>query len=399
MEGFSDKDTDVAIGYVLGLRWFQLNTRMETIPEAISWNGAGQELMPTMPSRAVEVPVLHGAYGWWQPGENTAAHQGLLGGPEDHVVPVRRCKCGFWAYWTLGSQQTGSPHIAALVKGWDRMVEGPLGFRCSKAEILALVPAAWDSAAALALEARYQVPVYSTIGALLEMHKAPAGQPPLKDDWFCREQERREQASWAAANSWAGAAGGASSGGWTSGSCITGGGGGGYSGSGGSYASGGVVRGSEAGRRYGESYTDYARRIGFLPANTMPCITCGKHCCRTGQGQCTSCQMASLPDLVTQATEAQKKMDDAITSALSGVDAITQLHARREGWARDANAPGTAQPDLRRPGPAVLPPDPPATRPPVMAPSPDASWRLRWAWDYMKNKYGGGGGDGWGTAP
>lgn len=176
MYGFSEEDLPVAIGHVLGLRWFQL-----TLPD------------PGGP------PVLRGSRGDWAPGLNTAVclrteHQlqfpaALTGA---HKVPVRLCGCGFWAYWHLGDQMADAPHIAALVKGSGKVIKGPAGFRCEQAEILALVPLIYEQNAALALEAVYDVDVYGTIEALLEMHKAPPTQIPLADDYFCKNREGQQ---------------------------------------------------------------------------------------------------------------------------------------------------------------------------------------------------------------
>lgn len=178
MYGFSEEDLPVAVGHVLGLRWFQL-----TLPD------------PGGP------PVLRGSRGDWKPGLNTAAclreeHHARYGAPPDwepHDVPARHCGCGFWAYWHLGTEMADAPHIAGLVKGSGKVIKGPAGFRCEQAEILALVPLVYEQNAALALEAVYGVDVYGTIEALLEMHKAPPTQKPLADDYFCKNREAQQQ--------------------------------------------------------------------------------------------------------------------------------------------------------------------------------------------------------------
>lgn len=286
MHGFSEEDLPVAIGHVLGLRWFQLTTQLVrvrvpdpdypiTATAAFDW-------------QVTEKPVLKGARGTWKPGLNTARclreahimaprhrHGGELH-PAPHPVPVRHCGCGFWAYWHLGDQMADAPHIAGLVKGSGKVIKGPEGFRAGQAEVLALVPLAYDQAAALALEAVYGVPVYGTIEALLEMHKAPGTQKPLADDFFWRRRHSL---------------------------------------------------GERSGREQGESHLDYARRIGI--AGSAPCMTCGLHVCRDGQARCGNCELGRAPATPGERHETQRAL-------LRGSDALARLHARREGWAKAA---------------------------------------------------------------
>lgn len=60
---------------------------------------------------------------------------------EGHPVASKDCSCGFWAYLRpelAGTEQYGSS-LVGIVEGFGYVTYGPLGFRCSKARILALV--------------------------------------------------------------------------------------------------------------------------------------------------------------------------------------------------------------------------------------------------------------------
>jgi len=105
-----------------------------------------------------------------------------------HLVPARNCGCGFWAYWSLGSVQVSHPAVVGIIKGYGRYEWGELGFRCSHAKIEAIHLPTWDTAAALAIEDRYGVDVYSNFLAMLEMFRdrTPQGQPPLTDSFFVK---------------------------------------------------------------------------------------------------------------------------------------------------------------------------------------------------------------------
>lgn len=298
MDGFSAEDAELAIGYYLGLRWFQL-TRVQHNKFTIIQNpsqdiyrcectcGNSADLeghqVPGwygLHSPASAQPVLRGARDAWQPGANHARCLRVMPHYDDlvdHHVPVRKCSCGFWAYWHLGDQQTASPYVAALIKGSGRVIKGPLGFRCSEAEIIALTLAEPDPPAALALEARYGVPVYYSINGLLLMHPAPDGQPPLEDAWF-RKHGRSPVP-----------------------------------------APGQIHRsGGNGGLQPGETLIRYSRRTGLF-SRANPCVACGRTACAEGQPLCAACQIAK--------TE---------TRAIIGADALNQLHARRESWATSA---------------------------------------------------------------
>lgn len=57
-----------------------------------------------------------------------------------HLVPDEHCKCGFYAYsGREQDQHTGLGYIAGVIKGYGRTLIGPKGFRCEKAEIVALL--------------------------------------------------------------------------------------------------------------------------------------------------------------------------------------------------------------------------------------------------------------------
>jgi hypothetical protein len=294
MHGFSEEDLPVAIGHVLGLRWFQL-----TVPD------------PDGP------PVLRGARGIWEPGLNTAtclreahmmAPRNRQGGelhPGPHPVPVRRCGCGYWAYWHLGDQVADAPHIAGLVKGSGKVIKGPAGFRCEQAEIVALVPLVYERNAALALEAVYGVDVYGTIEALLEMHKAPPTQIPLADDYFRTAREAPQPLR----------------------------------------------------RRW--------YPVSPSAPDKAPCLKCSAWVCKTGQALCGTCETA----------REYEKLAAAARKATTGIDALNQLHARREGWAK------TAPPIL------ILPT--PAETEAIVRQKADTS-AVRASLDYIKARFGDG---------
>jgi hypothetical protein len=372
MNGFSERDLPAAIGHVLGLRWFQLDTRLKEVPIP---NPDFMDITraifstPYMTHESVHVPVLRGARDIWEPGVNRARclsyvrrtsfvrdKPHTIGGkeclcgaleaepPPRHETPVRECLCGFWAYWRLGAQQASAPHIAALVKGYGKVIQGSEGFRCQTAEIVALVPLVYEQAEALALEQTYRVPVYSSIGALLEMHKAPPTQQPLGDDFFRSYTPPRQE--------------------------------------------------RYGGKRNHESYTGYARRIGFLPAPSLPCTTCGvTGAVRTGQSLCDPCLGTTLLQAGRDAAERMR-----------GITAQAELHARRESWVKDApSVYGWLNES------SLIPAMPPSSfgfgfgfgfegsstpfvpRPSKVMPGQQADTSaIRYALDYMKNKFGDG---------
>jgi hypothetical protein len=304
MNGFSERDTEVSVGHLLGLRWFQLTLRCP-------YHGdSGHVYCRPQCNGGERVPVLKGAWGAWEPGENEAAckrygeRRGGGGGayldydgyPERHEVPARECGCGFWAYWVLGDKRVPPPSVVAIVKGYGRTIEGDLGFRCSHARIIALHLPNWDEAAALALEQRYEVPVYFTLPVMLLRHLAPEGQPPLQDDFFSRGRDEEGRGTWRPA----------------------------FTGTGG-------------GRQPGESYHAYAVRMG-LTAGSVPCLGCGTLACAPGQAFCANCQVNPVKRCEQCGARGAHVCSPVTSTAVTGADAVTQLHARREGWAKDALA-------------------------------------------------------------
>lgn len=163
MDGFSDHDLelDVEVGHASGLRWFS----------------------------ADHDGILSGTRGKWQPGENVAeclSQRDLLA-PYDamHEIPAKGCGCGFWAYWALGEKRVyKGPYVVGIINGYGRTTEGEAGFRCSHAEIEALWLEQENDTLALLLEDIYKVPVHGSLDAMLLMHPAPDGQPPLSDNYY-----------------------------------------------------------------------------------------------------------------------------------------------------------------------------------------------------------------------
>lgn len=83
----------------------------------------------------------------WTAGENQAEHRPYYGpDAENHdPCPTRDCSAGFYAYhseayWYIGGGggRVSSPWVSGLIAGWGRVVNGPKGFRCAKATIMAL---------------------------------------------------------------------------------------------------------------------------------------------------------------------------------------------------------------------------------------------------------------------
>lgn len=122
MRGFDS--AGMAIGEVYGVRWWTL--RQETGPNPV-------------PGRLSNfLPILNGAYGRWEPGDNQAVCS--VGGR--HSVPDEDCGCGFWAYWLPEAKSplgTSKQRVLGVIKGWgDDTLIGEKGFRCARARIVAL---------------------------------------------------------------------------------------------------------------------------------------------------------------------------------------------------------------------------------------------------------------------
>lgn len=76
----------------------------------------------------------------WFSGENLArcTYQPI---EHEHTLPDSNCGCGFWAYWAPPEK----PHFSSsqlwllgVIKGYGRTLFGTEGFRCQKAQIVAL---------------------------------------------------------------------------------------------------------------------------------------------------------------------------------------------------------------------------------------------------------------------
>jgi hypothetical protein len=123
MNGF--EEAGFAAGSVTGVRWWQLLDPGRRPGE------------PPGPDA-----VLHGARDVWVPGENRAVCGGVFGWQEEaaHKAPVEDCGCGFWAYWkqSAASPVGGKCQVLGVVEGYGTTLIGELGFRCEKARILAL---------------------------------------------------------------------------------------------------------------------------------------------------------------------------------------------------------------------------------------------------------------------
>lgn len=57
-----------------------------------------------------------------------------------HEVPNENCTCGFYAYNSReNDQHSQAQFVGGVIKGYGRTLIGPKGFRCEKAEIVALI--------------------------------------------------------------------------------------------------------------------------------------------------------------------------------------------------------------------------------------------------------------------
>ncbi len=152
MQGFSEGDEELHLGYVYGYR---------------VWTAGPPGPMGPM--------TLWGAYGHtWLIGTMSATCRRaaymrqftLLS--HSAVVPDPACGCGFWAYWgydkaALVFHVTPAPKIRTAVTGLIRasghVIIGEKGFRCENAEILLLCTAKFRYGLARSLSEQYQVPV------------------------------------------------------------------------------------------------------------------------------------------------------------------------------------------------------------------------------------------------
>ncbi len=339
LAGFSEDDAPLAIGYYLGLRWFQADQashdtwefRVSSHDGTTASCSCGQQAPIENPAEmpdwhdahvnATSCMVLRGARDPWKPGVNQA--HCLAGNP--HTAPTRACGCGFWAYWRLaGDRQVGHPHVAALIKGYGKVIKGPRGFRCEKAEIVGLVPpgdgtSQWAGTSAellaLALEEAYApAEVYGSVAALLERHKAPDSQPPLGDDWSTASRQAQEQRQ--------GATGGYISTGsshWypVGSASVT------YAGNGGT---GNVIH------HPGGAGGTASAMSAALRSGPMPCGTCGRMACAIGQARCVPCELDHVRAGIAGSATQMKALQAPMQQAITGVDALNQLQARQESW-------------------------------------------------------------------
>jgi hypothetical protein len=91
---------------------------------------------------------------------------------EPHEAPSENCSCGFYAYTDPKSHEIdgyypASPYVLGVIKGTGRTLVGTRGFRCEKAEIIALLDPPDDPRRKQLLENVYRdVPLLPTEEAL-----------------------------------------------------------------------------------------------------------------------------------------------------------------------------------------------------------------------------------------
>lgn len=133
---FTGEDYEFVAGHIMGLRAWQVDAEGRLV--------------------GVTFPAI------WKPGENVSKcyqdrragvcpmsfEQGHIKDPceygncdtvyhyRDEHNYERDCSCGFWAYNEHSFSADGA--IVGVVKGWGKTTVGPKGFRCEKAEIMAL---------------------------------------------------------------------------------------------------------------------------------------------------------------------------------------------------------------------------------------------------------------------
>jgi hypothetical protein len=138
MPGFSETASGLAVREVIGYRYWNA--------EVSPAGGAGRRLA--------------GQWAAWVPGVNEAVclKPFVSGGScfpamfwdaewkSRHRPPVEKpkpCGCGLWGSWDPGclsplAPVTRGPQVFGAIRGWGRAAIGELGFRCERAEILAL---------------------------------------------------------------------------------------------------------------------------------------------------------------------------------------------------------------------------------------------------------------------
>lgn len=103
----------------------------------------GMRCWSFLPDGSLRSPVQHFE---WKPGTNEATDKRYGVAALLHpTCPDRDCSAGFYAYhgegyWYASDSgfTSARPWISGLIAGWGRVVNGPKGFRCAKATIIAL---------------------------------------------------------------------------------------------------------------------------------------------------------------------------------------------------------------------------------------------------------------------
>lgn len=188
-DGFSGSEFGFAAGSVFGIRRWWLGVDGVLNGVYAPWK-AGVNEAACMKFREVSFPARYfGATVRW------AVCDG-----EEHLAPDEDCNCGFWAYWNPDGggqpQFSSNPfavHVAGVVEGFGRMLQGEKGFRCSRARIagVSVLRGPYYTASAThgfemggyrdlpsdllagyraQIETRYKVPSYSTGADLLAAH-------------------------------------------------------------------------------------------------------------------------------------------------------------------------------------------------------------------------------------
>jgi len=176
----STHDFDLAVGSVLGLRWWALRRINSNV------------LLVNAPSCPLGSERLCGVQSFWQPGVNEAqcmpwnvSGVAIVDPVPGHDVPFENCGCGFWAYWNTSSAPRPPDIISrcrrqviGVVEGFGRTLLGDRGFRCQRARIVALAATGELGGHWLRdypgqrqnLAKSYGVPIYLSLTELLERH-------------------------------------------------------------------------------------------------------------------------------------------------------------------------------------------------------------------------------------
>lgn len=182
-------------------------TEKELVPGALrgyrTWRPYGDRSGVPLTLRACNFEVT------WTPGVNEAECHAGAGGlrlgrgwpevprPNQHPAPRKGCSCGFYAVHE--SQHVDYRGIVfGSIKAYGSVILGEKGFRAGKAEIEGLAPEAvwiandhWDILKQLGDQ--YQVPVFPTIGLLLDAFP-PIPVEHLLGDWKAEQERKQEEA-------------------------------------------------------------------------------------------------------------------------------------------------------------------------------------------------------------